>query len=162
MKQVIAVLMFCSFGLWAQTDNDLARYRVEYPAIEAPQPSNLTTNNTPATASNVSFNLNIDSQVATIIDTIRENNKQIKKAKGYRIVVYHGSDKEEIRKVKELVYSIYPDINIISEYKQPDYKIRFGDFLSRVDAFEALGRISSRYPDALVVPEIVDINPPKK
>lgn len=161
MKYLVLVgLAFCT-QLWAQSDNDIPKYRLVFPEYSQPAKDTVAVKAIAGKPQNLEFKISIDKQVQYIIDTIQHNNKSIRKAKGYRLAVYSGPDKEEIRKAKEYVYSFYPDINIITEYKQPDYKIKVGDFLSRFEAFEVLGKISAQYPNALIVPEIVDINPPK-
>lgn len=151
-----------SVQLSAQSDGDISKLRITFPepVQEKDTLKNVKTPTTPAPVQ-VDFKLSINKQVEYIIDTITRANKYITKAKGYRIAMYNGPDKEELRKVKEFVYSLYPDINIISEYKQPNYRIKVGDFLTRFEAFEAIGKISATYPEALIVPEVVDINPPK-
>lgn len=161
MKYLVLVGLAFFSQLWAQSDNDIPKYRLVFPEYSQPQRDTVATKVVTSKPQNVDFKISIDKEVQYIIDTIQNNNKNIKKAKGYRLAVYNGPDKEELRKVKEYVYSFYPDINIISEYKQPDYKIKIGDFLSRFEAFEVLGKISGQYPNALIVPEVVDINPPK-
>lgn len=162
MKYLIVVSLAFAVQVWGQSDNDIPKYRLVFPEYTQPKRDTVAAKAVAdAKSQNVDFKISIDKEVQYIIDTIQTNNKNIKKAKGYRLAVYSGPDKEEIRKVKEYVYSFYPDINIITEYKQPDYKIKVGDFLSRFEAFEVLGKISTQYPNALIVPEIVDINPPK-
>lgn len=158
----ITVLGLCQ-SLLAQTDQEISNYRIVFPEYVAPKVDSASSSTTSLNGKpeNVEFKLNIDSAVAYIIDTITRNNKNIKKAKGYRVAVYNGPDKAEMRKAKEYVYALFPDVNILSEYKQPDYKLKVGDYLTRFEAFEALGKIAVQYPNALIVPEIVDINPPK-
>ncbi|HTF82484.1 MAG TPA: hypothetical protein VL947_12195 [Cytophagales bacterium] len=159
---LLYIILGIALQTWAQSDNEIPKYRIVFPEVSLQKPD--TAKEVKATdkkPSKLDFSLSKDAQVLHIIDTIRTNNKKIKKAKGYRVSVYSGPDKEEIRRIKEYVYSYYPDINIISEYKQPDYKIKVGDFLSRFEAFEVLGKITIQYPNALIVPEVVDINPPK-
>jgi hypothetical protein len=165
MKYLLLTITILSLGqsLSAQTDQEISNYRIVFPE-HAPVKTDSATSSTvklKEKPKNLEFKLNIDSSVAYIIDTITHNNKNIKKAKGYRVAVYNGPDKAEMRKAKEYVYALFPDVNILSEYKQPDYKLKVGDYLTRFEAFEALGKIAVQYPDALIVPEIVDINPPK-
>ena len=162
MKYLLLISLGLVTSVWAQSDSDIPKYRLVFPEyIPNKKDTATSTKSLNEKPQDLDFKLSIDKQVTYIIDTIQSNNRNIKKAKGYRLAVYSGPDKEELRRVKEFVYSFYPDINILSEYKQPDYKIKVGDFLSRFEAFEVLGKISSQYPNALIVPEIVDINAPK-
>lgn len=151
----LIILILSAHSLFSQVDLDYNAYKITFEEPEKPAQT-VVTNNTPK---QVEFKLEYQA-VQTVMDTIILKNKNIKKSKGYRIAVYNGNNKEEIKTVKEFVYSLYPNINIISEYKQPNYRIKVGDFLTRFEAFEVLAKINTQYTDALIVPEIVDINPP--
>ncbi|MEY3417631.1 MAG: hypothetical protein RL711_924 [Bacteroidota bacterium] len=91
------------------------------------------------------------------LDSIALKNTKIKFAQGFRIIVYSGSNKEEVKKVREKVYSIYPDIDIYQIYKQPDYKIKVGDYTNRFEAHHALYQLKAVFPEALLTMEQVNI-----
>ena len=42
-------------------------------------------------------------------------------------------------------------------YRQPYYRVRVGDFVSRIQAEQILPRLRDRYPGALIVPDMVTI-----
>jgi hypothetical protein len=83
--------------------------------------------------------------------------QNIKMAQGYRVQVYFGQSKDEVRKAKETVYGIIPDIEIYTQYKQPDYKVKVGDFFYKYEAFNCLGKLERAFPNALIVPEIINL-----
>ena len=95
------------------------------------------------------------------LDSIAVRNKKIKFSQGYRIIVYSGSNKEEINKIREKIYSIYPDVDIYQVYKQPDYKIKVGDYINRFEAHYALSQLKTLFPDALITMEQVNIVRPQ-
>lgn len=100
---------------------------------------------------------NVTSIIDEKLDSIAVRNKRIKYAQGYRIIVYSGSNREEIKKIREKVYSIYPDVDIYQVYKQPDYKIKVGDYINRFEAHYALRQFKTLFPDALITMEQVNI-----
>lgn len=97
-------------------------------------------------------------RAAVICDSITETNKKIKLAKGYRILVYAGNNKEEANNIKANTYRILPDIDIITEFKQPNYRIKVGDFTSRLEANRILNqKISRSFPNAIVIEDNINI-----
>ena len=165
MKRFIQILSLVVFVFQTQTslaqaNIDVKDYQLVFdePDLNAPAKTKTTTNS--ETTEPKDFKLQENTQVLAIIDSLVKKNENINKTKGYRISVYNGTNKDELKKAKEYIYSLYPNINIISEYKQPQYKMRIGDFITRYDAFEVLAKINTRYPDALIIPEVVNINPP--
>jgi hypothetical protein len=62
-----------------------------------------------------------------------------------------------VKKVREKVYTIFPDIDIYQIYKQPDYKIKVGDYINRFEAHKALYELKAVFPDALITMEQVNI-----
>lgn len=108
-----------------------------------------------------SLDFTADNQKSKIIfskmDTILASYQHIKLAQGYRVQVYFGPSKEDVRRAKEAVYAVLPDVEIHTTYKQPDYRVKIGDFLTKVEAFSCLGKVEKIYPNALIVPDIVNL-----
>ncbi len=71
---------------------------------------------------------------------------------GYRIHIYTGSDKEVAQKKRLDFISSYPETPCYIHYKNADYKISVGDFISKVEADEELNFIRSNYLEATVIP----------
>lgn len=100
----------------------------------------------------------INDTVFKLLDSITVKNKIIKLAQGYRIQVYSGQNKGDLKNVKEKIYELISNAEIYVTYKQPDYKIKVGDFMNRIEAFEAQGTLRRFFPDALIVPDIINIS----
>ncbi len=59
------------------------------------------------------------------------------KIKGWRIQIYFGSDVNASQKAKSIVNKFkteYPDVSAYIEYHEPYFKVRVGDFLTRLEA----------------------------
>lgn len=108
-----------------------------------------------------SFDFSEENQKAKLIkakmDTILASYQNIKLAQGYRVQVYFGTSKDEVRRAKEAVYAILPEVEIHTTYKQPDYRVKVGDFLTKVEAFSCLGKVEKVFPNALIVPDVVNL-----
>lgn len=100
---------------------------------------------------------NINSLIDAKLDTIDAKNKTIKFASGYRIQVYNGSSQEEVKKIREKLYAIYPNIDIYQTYKQPDFKVKVGDYTDRLEAHYVLHQIKTHFSNAMITLETVNI-----
>lgn len=70
---------------------------------------------------------------------------------GYRIKLHFGIDKTAAREVKQKFSAKYPDITSYEEYKQPNFVIAVGNFRTRMEAYEALKKIQSDFPNAFII-----------
>ena len=74
---------------------------------------------------------------------------------GYRVQIYFGSNRPKASEVKIDFTSRYPDVPAYLSYQQPNYKVRVGDFRSRFEAQQFLGKIEGQYPTMFIVPDEV-------
>jgi hypothetical protein len=78
--------------------------------------------------------------------------------KGYRVVIYSGSDRSEALNMKRKFMRSYPGTQSYLSYIAPSYKIRVGDFASKTDAYKFLRSIQrAGFSNSFVVPDIVTI-----
>lgn len=98
---------------------------------------------------------NVTQKLQAKLDTIAEKNKATKTTNGYRIQVYLGTNKEESLLAKEKLYKIFPNANVYTSYKQPDYKVKFGDYMDRLEVYYVLMGLRNDFPNALIIEEQV-------
>lgn len=100
------------------------------------------------------------------IDSLLKLHKQLNEAfinheehdgiKGFRILIIFDSgnnSKTRVSQRKAGFESRYPEIKAYLIFKEPNYKLRVGDFRTELEAEGFLNRIRSRYPGAYVVPD---------
>ena len=79
---------------------------------------------------------------------------------GYRIQIYSSSNRnarEESNKARAEFMSEFPEIVSYQLYSEPGYfKIRAGDFRSKTEATKLFLKISRVFPDAYIVPDIIN------
>ncbi|MDQ3072748.1 MAG: SPOR domain-containing protein [Bacteroidota bacterium] len=78
------------------------------------------------------------------------------KMRGYRVQVYAGSDRRRAEQLKDELSNIYSTVYLV--YDQPYFKIRIGDYRSRLEAQHMLHELKIAFPETLLVPD--DINLP--
>ncbi len=81
---------------------------------------------------------------------------------GFRVQLLSTTSIDEANARKQYAESLFPSEWFYLQYDPPTYKIRAGNFLSRLDADRFRSQIAGRgFPDAWVVPERVFKNPPQ-
>ena len=85
---------------------------------------------------------------------------------GFRIQIYSSSNKnarEESTKARAEFMSKFPDIVSYASFERPGYyKIRAGDYRTRVEGTKYLLMIRKEFPDAYLVPDIINFPDQKK
>ena len=75
--------------------------------------------------------------------------------KGFRVVIYNGSDRLKAYEVKNAFSRAFPGIPSYISYNVPSYKIKVGNFDDRGEAGKFIRRISAAFPTSFIVPDIV-------
>jgi len=79
---------------------------------------------------------------------------------GYRIQIFSVSgvnSTDKANKERAEFLTDYPDIPIYIVYSTPDFKVRIGDFRTKLEAYFLLQSILEDYPFAFVVSDEVNI-----
>jgi hypothetical protein len=87
-------------------------------------------------------------------------NRRLNGLEGFRIQIYNSSNKnarEESGKVRAEFISKFPDIVSYASFDKPSYyKIRAGNYRSRIEGTRYLLMIRKAFPDAILVPAIIN------
>ncbi len=80
-----------------------------------------------------------------------------RRMEGWRIMIYRGRDRDEALAAKRKSYEIFPKHKVYYKYKTPSYKVKVGDFQSSREYSAIFKRLKRDFPDAVVVPDIIDL-----
>jgi len=87
-------------------------------------------------------------------------NKRLNGLEGFRIQIYSSSDKSarvESGKVRQEFITKFPDIISYASFDRPGYyKIRVGDYRTRIEGTKYLLMIRKVFPDAYLVPDVIN------
>jgi hypothetical protein len=81
-------------------------------------------------------------------------NEAFPSIEGYRIQLLMKAGNtalDEIHKIKDEFEQKHPYINTYVTFREPYYRLRVGDFRTRLEAMEYLDRIKRNYPQAWVI-----------
>ena len=79
------------------------------------------------------------------------------KMKGYRVQIHFGPEKAKALEVKSKFTSSYYKIPAYLDYQQPYFKIRVGDFRTKLEAYKLLQEISGDFPGAFIVTDDIEL-----
>ncbi len=77
-------------------------------------------------------------------------------AKGYRIQIYSGNDRNYANDMRLKFMSSYPQTPCYIQFLSPYYKVRVGDYTSSAEANKKLSYFKRVYSTAFVVPTTVN------
>jgi hypothetical protein len=97
------------------------------------------------------INIESDARLDSLIGTVSEAESGTKiKAKGYRIQVFAGNNtrasKEKANEVDRYLRSLYPDLPVHTEFRNPRWLCTVGDFLYYEEAYETLRKLKKETP----------------
>jgi hypothetical protein len=99
-----------------------------------------------------------DENVGKLIDAFRESNKS-KGMQGFRVQIFTASGNRSkllTDREKANFDSSYPGVKSYITYDEPYFKLRVGDFRTRLDAERFLQQISSKYIYSIVVTDRIN------
>jgi hypothetical protein len=102
-----------------------------------------------------------DRKVSHLVDTHIEFNEKVKTIPGYRIQIASVSGNNSKAKafgIKEQFMTEYPEIKAYLIFDEPNFKVKVGDFISKLDAFVFMQKIKLAYPCAIIKDNVYPIH----
>jgi hypothetical protein len=104
-----------------------------------------------------------DAKIQLLLDAHHELIKSQQGIPGFRVQIYMDSGSQarlRTQRARAEFESQYPDINVYITYDEPNFKLRVGDFRTRIDARRFIEHISDDYPSESVYIVLDTINFP--
>ena len=99
-----------------------------------------------------------DTKVSNLVEKHIEFNEKAKTVPGYRLLVASlsgvNSKSQAFAKKKQFLEK-YPDIPVYVVFEEPNFKIKVGDFVSRLDAYYFQQKIKADYPSCTITKDNV-------
>ena len=110
----------------------------------------------------VNIHLIQDDKVDQLVNEHIQINQNRKGIEGFRIQIFFDSgnnSKTRAQSIYESFMAKYPNTGTYLTFKTPNYKVRIGDFRTKLDAQRFLNEIIADYPNAWIIED--QINLPK-
>jgi len=96
-----------------------------------------------------------------VIDWLMEQHKNLppekKTAPGFRIQIASNNNKQLVLNTKAQFIKSFPDVPSYFNYYQPNYRLRIGDYRSKLEANQALKDIKRVFPAAFIVNDEINL-----
>lgn len=135
-------------------DLDLSAFRPKYEAgsEKGAAPEEKTRKPAPTMSDQPLF---IQQKLDYSLDTLATRNRNARYIAGYKIQLYTGTSRSELDAAKVFVYQTYPELDTYVAYNHPTYRLRIGDFGTRLDVEKYLNKLKDDYPSATIVSDRV-------
>lgn len=103
-----------------------------------------------------------DSRVDLLVQKHVQINQAFKTIDGFRIQVFSDSgtnSKNKAQSVQNEFQTRFQDLAVYLTFKTPNYRVRIGDFRTKLDAQRFLIELTADYPNAFIIAD--QINLPK-
>jgi len=100
--------------------------------------------------------------IGNLIEEHKKANTKIGTISGFRIQLFFDSgnnSKSNAEATKVKFSNQYPEVPVYLLYKEPNFKVRVGDFRTRSEARGFLKVISIEYPSAFVIKDEIKLPP---
>ncbi|MFN8293100.1 MAG: SPOR domain-containing protein [Chitinophagales bacterium] len=90
-------------------------------------------------------------EISNMVESYRNYQKIMEFEDGFRIQISYTNNRDEAYKAKAQLYKEFETIPSYVEYEQPNYKLRIGDFKTKLQATALLQDVIKIYPGAFIV-----------
>jgi hypothetical protein len=80
---------------------------------------------------------------------------------GFRIQIYFGGARQKASEIRQEFTDRHADVPAYVLYQQPNFKVRIGDFRTRLEAQKMLKSMEGEYLSMFIVPDDVNLPPLK-
>ena len=95
--------------------------------------------------------MNADPRVTKLQQKYVELNKIKQSSFGYRVQIHFGNEREKAKEIKTKFLQTFPDIPAYDSYQSPNFRVRVGDYRSKLEASKYLKQISGAFPSSFIV-----------
>ena len=102
-----------------------------------------------------------DSRVDLLVSKHIRINQTFKTSEGFRIQLFSDSgnnSKTRAQSLQDELIARFPAMGVYLSFKSPNYKVRIGDFRTRLDAQRFLNEISIDFPNAFIVSDQINLS----
>ena len=77
---------------------------------------------------------------------------------GYRIQIYFGALRQKASEIKADFTNKHADVPAYLTYNAPNFKVRVGDFRTRLEAQKFMKNLEGQYPTIFIVPDEIKVH----
>jgi hypothetical protein len=93
----------------------------------------------------------------SLIDKNISKNKINKTISGYRIQLFSGNERNNANNIKTKFLRLFPEQTAYLSYQQPYFKIRVGDFRTRLEAKLFYNKIKEEFGESIIIQDKINL-----
>ena len=97
-----------------------------------------------------------DPRIETLVEKYRE--QQSSSIEGYRIQIAASSNRTNIYELKSQFLALYPDIKNYVVYQTPNFKLRVGNYRTRLEAYRDFQEIKEEFEGAFIINDEIKLS----
>jgi hypothetical protein len=105
------------------------------------------------------LHLSQGTKITQQVELYQQQNELLKKTKGYRVQIHFGSNRTIASEAKTKFMQMENKHIAYEIYQQPNYKVRVGDFRTRIEAYQFLKEIHTTFPNSFLVEDDINFPP---
>jgi hypothetical protein len=95
--------------------------------------------------------MNGDPRITKLQQKYVELNNIKQSSSGYRVQIHFGNEREKAKEIKTKFLQAFPDIPAYDSYQSPNFRVRVGDYRTKLEANKYLKQISGAFPSSFIV-----------
>jgi hypothetical protein len=101
-----------------------------------------------------------DSRVDILVNKHIQINQRLNTMDGFRIQVFSDSginSKNKAQAVQNEFQARFPSVGVYLSFKSPNYRVRIGDFRTKLDAQRFVVELTADYPNAFIIADQINL-----
>lgn len=92
-------------------------------------------------------------QVDTLLEILAAQNQTLEYVQGFTVQIYSGNSRKTASKARMDVFKVLIGFEPEIKYVQPNFKVKVGKFIDRLEAQWVYAQLKPAFPRAIIVPE---------
>jgi hypothetical protein len=98
-----------------------------------------------------------DVRLDSLVEKNIAANKEANGVQGYRIQIFFGSERKAAHDARAKFAQLNPDVETYLVYQQPYFKVRVGDFRTRLEAQPLLKKVLPEFERVFIIPDKINL-----
>jgi hypothetical protein len=99
----------------------------------------------------------INQTLDAVLDSIDRINLANGVVEGFTIQLYSGVQRDEALDVRKQIATVLPELEADMQFVQPNFRVRAGKYLNRIDAQKDYMTVKKHFPNAIIIPDRIPI-----
>jgi hypothetical protein len=146
-KEILTLIIVCIFFTAKGQDNDWRLYKDSSERVVE------KTSSPTADAGHINFHM--DRRIARL-DSLKELNPT--GIEGYRVQIFFGN-RDQAQSTRVEFLRDYPDVGAYISYLAPNFRLRVGDFRTKIESEKFKNELIQKYPGCYIVKDQIEFPP---